>query len=86
MQSVGLFCIALVIGWLTVQIVYPHALASRAAGMRVILTILVAAAAGMLLMKFGATANQLISAVSGLATGLTGCAVLRRRVDTHSEN
>lgn len=86
MQSVGAFCLALVVGWLTVLIAYPNALTLRAVVFRVIVGIVFTAAAGLLSLKLGATTHQLISAGSGLVAGLTGCAALRNRAKMHSEH
>jgi hypothetical protein len=84
MQCVGAFCIALVVGWLTVLIASPLTLTRRAARLRMMGGILAAAAAGLLLLKLGGTTNQLLSAWSGLAAGLTGCAVMRYLARMHS--
>jgi hypothetical protein len=82
MQSIGAFFIALVVGWLTELIVFPNTLTSQAANLRVIASILVAAAAGLLLL--GATTSQLLPAGFGLATGFAGCAVMRYVAKMHS--
>jgi len=84
MQSIGAFCIALVIGWLTVLVVFPNTLTSQAVRVRFIANILIAAAAGLLLLKVGATTSQLLSAGFGLATGFAGCAIMRYVARKHS--
>jgi hypothetical protein len=77
MQRIGIVCTGVVIGWLVCVVLFPTWQRFQIVTLRGLALVLLGASGCAFASTLGATAEQLIVALSSFTAGLTGCATMR---------